>query len=125
MREHVDRAGGQARERGLQIHRRELDLGFVTQRGRSDGLAQVDVEALALAGVVLGRKAGGGQRHAAFQHAMRLDVVEHVGARSAGQRHDSSQPKESLACFGKRDLKAHVVGSVFEEGEAACLRRRM
>ena len=66
---------------------------LVAQRCGGDRLAQIDVEALTLAFVVLGRKSGRRQRHAALDHAVGLDVVEDVGLRSvdAGQCDDGSQ----------------------------------
>ena len=93
MRENVDHARGEASERGLEVHRRELDLGLVAQRCGGDRLAQIDVEALTLAFVVLGRKSGRRQRHAALDHAVGLDVVEDIGLRSidAGQCDNGSQ----------------------------------
>jgi hypothetical protein len=88
--EHVDHAARQAGEGGFQVHRHELDLRFVSQRSRGDRLAQVDVEPGALARVVFCREARRRKCHAAFDDAMRLDVVEHVGSRWARQRGDGA-----------------------------------
>jgi hypothetical protein len=110
VREHVDHAGGQAGERGFEVHRRQLDLRFVAERSRRDRLAEIDVEAFALARVVLRGKAGRRERHPALDDTVRLDVVEDVGACGARQRGERGGAEQAFA--GDRNDAANGHGDV-------------
>src|SRR6185295_11266282 len=82
----VNLAGLQRGEAILGTQRGELDLGAVTEDGRRDGAAIVDVEARPFAFVVRRSEAGQTGGDAALHETLRLDVVER--RRRGGRRGD-------------------------------------